>query len=198
MVALALGLSACGSEPPAPAAVAALGDSITEGTNAPPADRYTDQAAALTGRSFRTCGVFGERTDEIASRLNDCADGADILVVQGGINDLAQGRAPAAAAAGLRELVRRGRREGRRVLLADVLPWNNGFPQAAGPIRELNAMIDEIARETGVERLRFFAAIEDPGAPDRMKPEWTVDGDHPSAEGHRRLAEVVARAIGEA
>ena len=39
---------------------------------------------------FRNCGVFGERTDEIAARLDQCADGADALIVQGGINDIAQ------------------------------------------------------------------------------------------------------------
>src|SRR5581483_9933890 len=57
---------------------------------------------------FRNCGVFGERTDQIAKRLVACQRGADDLVVQGGINDLAQGFSPAYAARNLGAMVKRG------------------------------------------------------------------------------------------
>ena len=59
--------------------------------------QYEFWAAAELGPDarFRNCGVFGERTDQIATRLEECAAGADRLVVQGGINDIAQaGRSP--------------------------------------------------------------------------------------------------------
>ena len=88
---------------------------------------------------FRNCGVFGERTDEIAERLEQCAGGAEVLVIQGGINDIAQSlggteldrfAAVEEAAANLREMVRRGKRLGLEVEIADVLPWNNGHPYA--------------------------------------------------------------------
>ena len=55
------------------------------------AARYEYWAALADPRlRFRNCGVFGERTDEIAERLEPCAAGAEVLVVQGGINDIAQ------------------------------------------------------------------------------------------------------------
>ena len=47
-------------------------------------------AEAAPRLEFANCGVFGERTDEIALRLADCAEGADFVIVQGGINDIAQ------------------------------------------------------------------------------------------------------------
>ncbi len=145
----------------------------------------------LKGTRFRNCGVFGERTDEIASRLDDCAKGAKVLIVQGGINDIAQGRPAAEAARNLRGIVEAGRSRGLRVALAEVLPWNNGYPAAAGPIRELNRAIGRIGRERRVPVYRWYSKLEDPARPGRMKAEWTIDGDHPSVTGYRRLADEV-------
>jgi lysophospholipase L1-like esterase len=146
---------------------------------------------------FRNCGVYGERTDEIAARLDSCAAGAAVLVVQGGINDLVQGRSPEEAAANLRAMVRRGKELGLRIALADVLPWNNGWPDAEASIRALNARIAEIATEEDVVLLRFHDTLEDPEQPGRMRDEWAhADGDHPSVAGYRRLGELVASVLG--
>jgi lysophospholipase L1-like esterase len=126
-------------------------------------------------------------------RLDECARGADMLVVQGGINDIAQGRPVEDAARDLRAMVRRGKELGLRVALVDVLPWNNGWPGAEPQIRLLNALIAELGREEGVPVLPFHDTLEDPDRPGRMHADWTSDGDHPSVEGYRRLGEVVAR-----
>ena len=74
-----------------------------------------------------------------------------------------------------------------------MLPWNNGWPDAERPIRELNGLIDAFAAEEGVPVLRFHDALEDPGLPGRMRDEWTSDGNHPSVLGYRRLAEAAFR-----
>jgi lysophospholipase L1-like esterase len=189
--------------------VACLGDSITAGSPYwDPDTGVRDQIGAeLDERSqwewwaarkhteleLRNCGVYGERTDEIAARLDACAAGAEALVVQGGINDIAQGRPVETAAANLRAMVRRGLERGLRVGLADVLPWNGGSPAAAAAIRELNVRIAAIAREEGVPLLPFHDTLADPKRPDRMREEWTSDGDHPSIEGYRRLGELAFR-----
>lgn len=178
--------------------VAALGDSITEGSPGYDSRRGGDEtsqwehwaARADVRLEFRNCGVYGERTDEIGARLEDCAEGADVLVVQGGINDIAQGRDVEAAAANLRAMVRRGRELGLRVALADVLPWNNGWPAAEPHIRRLNELIQRIAEEESVPLLPFHDTLEDPDRPGRMREEWTSDGDHPSVAGYRRLGEL--------
>ena len=168
--------------------VAALGDSITEGS---PGLRGWDVWAADADPRLRirNCGIYGQRTDEIAARLDDCARGAQVLIVQGGINDIAQGRDVAAAAANLRAMVRRGQERGLRVALADVLPWNNGWPDTEPKIRRLNELLAGIARDEGVPLLPFHDTLEDPQRPGRMREEWTYEGDHPNEAGYRRLAE---------
>jgi lysophospholipase L1-like esterase len=186
--------------------VAALGDSITVGTpgwdpdpTRRPADadlesQYEFWAAQADPRlAFRNCGVYGERTDEIARRLDDSAERADVLVIQGGINDVAQGRSVDDAAASLLKMVRRGRELGLRVALANVLPWNNGYPRADGEIRRLNSLIDAISRDENLLVCRFYETLEDEARPGLMRDEWTSDGDHPSVEGYRRLGELAFR-----
>ena len=190
---------------PVPRKIAALGDSITAGSPRwDPDPRVRARIGAeLDERSqweywaaradpsleLRNCGIYGQRTDEIAARLAECARGADVLVVQGGINDVAQGRPVEAAAAALRRMVRRGLELGLGVALADVLPWNNGWPGAEPAIRRLNELVHAIGRDEGVPVLSFHATLEDPERPGRMREEWTDDGDHPSVEGYRRLGE---------
>jgi lysophospholipase L1-like esterase len=189
------------AEPDERVLVAALGDSITEGSPGYDSRRGGDEtsqwqywAARIEPRlEFRNRGIYGQRTDEIMARLEDCVSGADLLVVQGGINDIAQGRQADGAAANLRAMVRRGRELGLRVVIVDVLPWNNGWPDAEPKIRRLNALIAELARDEGIPLLRFHDTLEDPDRPGRMRAEWTSDGDHPSVEGYRRLGEVAAR-----
>ena len=210
-----IAVAACGADQPAPTpqpiVVAALGDSITSGS--PGYDPDPGARAALgfgdDQRSqyeywaqradprleFRNCGVYGERTDEIATRLEGCARSADVLVVQGGINDLAQGRSVSAAANDLRSIVRDGKRLGLTVTLANVLPWNNGHPAADRSIAELNRRIAAIADAERVTLIDFHAALRDPSRADLMPRRLTVDGDHPSVAGYRVLGELVARRL---
>jgi lysophospholipase L1-like esterase len=202
-----LGLAGCAGsgEQDARPLVATLGDSITAGSpgyDPDPRMRETlgfgaDEKSqwqywaerAHPELRFRNCGVYGERTDQIAARLDECAKDAQVLVVQGGINDIAEGRPVEAAAANLRKLVERGKRLGLRVAIAELLPWNNGYPEADPPIRRLNELIRATGRDEGVPVLPFYETLEDPHRPGRMREEWTSDGDHPSVEGYRLLGE---------
>jgi lysophospholipase L1-like esterase len=172
--------------------VAAIGDSITAGSpwDDDPAIGWPAAAAETDPRlRFTVRAVYGKRTDEIAAWLDEAAVGAEVLVVQGGINDLAQGRPVEDAAANLHAMIQRGQELGLRVAVADVLPWNNGWPRAAAAIRELNALITGM----GVPVLPFHDTLEDPERPGRMRAEWTVEGDHPSEAGYRRLGRVAFR-----
>ncbi len=114
--------------------VACLGDSITEGSP------YWDSRARVGDPEgqwqhwaglrhpeleLRNHGIWGQRTDEIAARFDDAVAGADVLVLQGGINDIAQGRPVDAAAANLAALLERARVP---AAICDVLPWNNATP----------------------------------------------------------------------
>jgi lysophospholipase L1-like esterase len=183
--------------------VACLGDSITAGSplwdrsgsaRRDPHARRANQwqwwaARRDPGSEFRNHGVYGERTDEIAARLDVAVRGAGSLVVQGGINDVVQGRPVEEAARNRAGMVEHGRRLGLGVALADVLPWSNGDGRAASDIGRLNTLIRAIAGGLGVPLLPFHDTLVDPARPHWMRDEWTDDGDHPSVEGHRLLGE---------
>lgn len=138
---------------------------------------------------FRTTAVYGERTDEIARRLDLVLDGADVLVVQGGINDVVQRRPVEEAAGNIEEMLARGRAAGLALAVTDVLPWNNGDARTAAEIVRLNELIRQLAATTGATRLPFHDTLADPTDPRRMRKGLTDDGDHPSIEGHRLLGE---------
>jgi lysophospholipase L1-like esterase len=138
---------------------------------------------------FRTTAVYGERTDQIALRLELVLPGADVLVVQGGINDVVQQRSVDEAAGNLEAMLDRGRAAGLALALADVLPWNNGDARAAEDIARLNALIRQLAATAGATLLPFHDTLVDAADPHRMGPGLTDDGDHPSIEGHRLLGE---------
>jgi lysophospholipase L1-like esterase len=180
--------------------VAVAGDSISAGSPLwDPDPAVRDRIAAPDERSqwqwwaaqadprleFRTTAVYGERTDQIARRLDLFLDGADVFVVQGGINDVVQRRPVEEAAADLEAMLERGRAAGLAVAVADVLPWNNGNARAAADIERLNALI----RQLDAPLLPFHDTLLDPADPSRMAARLTDDGDHPSIEGHRLLGE---------
>jgi lysophospholipase L1-like esterase len=138
---------------------------------------------------FRTTAVYGERTDEIARRLDPVLTGADVLVVQGGINDVVQRQPVGRAAGNLAAMLDRGRAAGLALVVADVLPWNNGDSRSAGAIESLNTLIRQLADTAGATLLPFHDTLADPSDPSRMGARLTDDGDHPSIEGHRLLGE---------
>lgn len=185
--------------------VACLGDSITAGSPlwdpdavvrermgdaADPQSQWEHWAGLLAPRlRFRNHGVYGERTDEIAARLGVALLGADVLVVQGGINDVVQRRPVEEAARNLAGTVEEGLRRGLVVAVADVLPWNNGDARAAADIDSLNALIHTLAAELDVPLLPFHDTLVDPERAERMGEGLSDDGDHPSVAGHRLLGE---------
>jgi lysophospholipase L1-like esterase len=184
--------------------IACLGDSITAGSPLwdpdpevrkkieRPDERSQWEWWAMRAHGeldLRNFGVNGERTDQIAARFAQAAEGAEAIVVQGGINDVVQGRPVEQAAANLAGMLHRARHAGLRVAIADVLPWNNGDSRAAADIDKLNELIRSIAEGQDVPLFPFSETLADPSRPTRMRETLTEDGDHPSVEGHRLLGE---------
>ena len=220
LVAALAALSACGgsgsstpAEPEVPV-VAALGDSITAG--APGWSPNPNLRAAIESRGrltrssqweywadratdgayrFRNCGVEGDRTDEIEARFARCTAGADVVVIQGGTNDLTQGRSVAAAAANIQDIVRRAQDAGLRTLVTTIPPINGRYATWAAVVRRLNARITSLAQDDGVSVIDFFGLLEDPRRPGHMPARWTADGIHPTVEGYARLGRAVARQL---
>jgi|SRR5579871_361682 len=178
--------------------VAVVGDSISAGSPlwdpdpdvrariAAPDERSQWQwwaARAEPSLEFHTSAVYGERTDQIARRLELVLAGADVLVVQGGINDIAQQRPVEEAARNLEAMVERGREAGLAVAVPDVLPWPAGDDRAGRDIARLNELIHAL---DGVVHLPFHDTLASAGF------DWSDDGDHPSVEGYRLLGDCVA------
>ena len=109
-------------------------------------------AAADPRLRFAVRAVYGKRTDEIAAWLDEAVEGAEVLVVQGGSTTSPRGCQVADAAENLSAMVRRGQELGLRVAVANVLPWNNGWPGAEAPIRELNAQIAALGAGAALSR----------------------------------------------
>src|SRR6478735_5515820 len=163
-----------------PIAVAVAGDSISAGSPlwdpdpavrariASPDERSQWQwwaSSANPRLEFRTTAVWGERTDEIARRLDLVLAGADVLVVQGGINDVVQGRSGKVATRNLQAMLEGGRAVGLALAVTDVLPWNNGDRRASEGIVRLNELIGELATATGAMLLPFHGTLADPADP---------------------------------
>ena len=169
VVAALLVLAGCGGsakETTATTLVATLGDSITAGSpgyDPDPRMRETlgfgaDEKsqwqywAAKVDHSlrFRNCGIYGQRTDEIAA----------------GWTRARRARRCSSSRAGSTTSRRAGRSSGPpstcagwssaddgwsvRVALVELLPWNNGYPEADPKIRRLNGLIHELGRDEAV------------------------------------------------
>jgi len=148
---------------------------------------------ADTRLEFRTTAVYGERTDQIACRLDLVLADADVLVVQGGINDVVQRRPVEEAVRNIEAMLVRGQAAELALAVADVLPWNDGDARAAEDIARLNELIGRAAAGVGATLLAFHDTLVDPADPSRMGAGLTDDGDHPSIEGHRLLGEQAFR-----
>jgi lysophospholipase L1-like esterase len=191
--------------------IAAIGDSITAGYPgyAPDAAPFRQLGVRRNPRSqwewwaerehpdleIRNCGVRGERTDQIVKRFDSCTQGADGVVIQGGINDLRGGVPGPVVLANLRKMTLAAKQANLDVAVADLLPYGPA-PQADRIIDPLNRQIDAMGRNEGATVLHFHRVLEDPRHSGVMKPQWTADGIHPSVEGYRRLGELAFRPPG--
>ena len=189
--------------------VAALGDSITAGAPLWDPDKATrDSLGAgvadeqsqyeywaerrLGDARFRNCGVSGQRTDEIAKRFDECVAGAEVLIVQGGANDINQGRSVESAAKDLRSMVQRGKQRDLRVAITRAGALARRSPGRDAEDRRLNELIDADRRGGGRPRLRVERGAGGSGQARAHAPEYVSDDQiHPTVAGYKRLAEEV-------
>ncbi|NUT28585.1 MAG: SGNH/GDSL hydrolase family protein [Streptomyces sp.] len=201
-------------------AVALFGDSITDGFGSTVgADRrWPDALAGRTGRPVLNAGIGGNLLlndsawygEKGVHRLRrDVLDrpGVDTLVVALGVNDIGFSEtdeqptykpAPVVEAeeliAGHRELIRRGRAAGLRVIGCTLLPFGGSDhwgERAAKVGHELNEWIRCSGEYDAVADLG--RALADPADPDRLRPPYDFgDHLHPNDAGYEVMAEVVA------
>jgi len=167
-----------------------LGDSLTAGLGLAEDQAYPSRVAArLAGRGTPiraiNAGVSGDTSAGGLARLDWLlGQHPDVVVLALGANDGLRGVALADTEKNLREIVRRCRAAGARVLLLGMqIPPNYG-PDYAGGFR---ALYPRIAKEMDVPLVPFL--LEGVGGVAELNQ---ADGMHPTAEGQEKVADNVA------
>jgi acyl-CoA thioesterase-1 len=172
--------------PVAATKIAVLGDSLSAGYGLPESEAFPAVVESLLrgrGHSVQVlnAGVSGDTTAGGLNRLDWILRQApDILVVELGGNDALRGQPLANIEANLREIIRKARAAGARVLLLGMdLPTNYGPAYSRG----FAAIYETIAIDTGVVLVPGF--VREVGLDPSL---LQTDGLHPTAEGQQRLA----------
>jgi acyl-CoA thioesterase-1 len=166
-----------------------LGDSLTAGLGLEGSQAYpvlVDDRLEKAGHPVRVvnAGVSGDTTAGGLARLDWLlSQKPDVVVVGLGGNDGLRGLPLEEAESNLREIVRRSKEAGARVLLLGMqLPPNYGPEYAQG----FTEMYPRIAKEMDVPLVPFL--LEGVGGIARLNQ---ADGIHPTAEGQVKVAETV-------
>jgi lysophospholipase L1-like esterase len=188
-----------------PVRVAAIGDSLTLYDDEPEDGRLNNSWFAALLRSdpafvyVYNAGLVGDSTGQMRARLaNDVlARDPELVLVLGGINDVANVVPTDEIVANLRAIVVDVQAAGARAVIGTVPPWDELFePDAvADPdeVLELNAGIRDLATELGVTLVDFYAATAGPDG--HWLPGTTRDGLHPDADGVALMADAAITAL---
>ncbi|HEY7410877.1 MAG TPA: arylesterase [Vicinamibacteria bacterium] len=203
LLALALAAAGCGrpeappsaapppSPPPAAPVVLFLGTSLTAGLGLDPDHAYPALIQRRIGEAglphrVVNAGVSGETSAGARSRIDWLlAQPVDVLVVETGANDALRGQEPDATRANIQAIldaVRARPRPPRVVLVGMQAPSNMGADYA----RRFREVYPDLARRNDVALVPFLLEGV-AGLPALNQP----DGIHPTAEGHRRMADTV-------
>lgn len=166
-----------------------LGDSLTAGygldeDHAYPAVVAERLAAEGTPVRVVNAGVSGDTTAGGLSRLDWLLrQRPDVLVVSLGGNDALRALEVGMTEENLRAIVRRSRAAGARVLLTGMLAPPNYGPEYTEKFKEI---FPRLAADLDVPLVPFL--LEGVGGDPELNQS---DGIHPTAEGQRRVAELV-------
>lgn len=170
-----------------------LGDSLTAGLGLGEEAAYpaiVGELLAERGVPVRVvnAGVSGDTSAGGLARVDWLLSLApDVVVVALGANDGLRGQPVVSIEANLREIVRRARAAGARVVLAGMkMPPNYGPDYT----RDFEALYARLARELQLPFIPFL--LEGVAADPKLNQ---VDGIHPTAEGQRIVARLVADAL---
>lgn len=190
--------------------VVCLGDSTTAGTplfksplEAPPDGEGDERSQfaywlreALPAWRFLNRGINGERSDQIVARFDRdvVGNGAEVVVIIAGVNDVYQGREVAHVTTQLATMYDAARARGIPVIAGTIVPYDTATPEQNARMRAINAWIARTATvESGVTFVDTRAAAAAKDDPDRLA--GSPDGLHPDVEGYRRMAEALVPAL---
>lgn len=192
LAAVALGwpLAAASPARAEPLRVVAFGDSLSAGFLLPASAAFPSVLEARLRRDgydarVVNASVSGDTTRGGAARLAYALhDGADLLILELGANDMLLGLDPKGARGNLEKIIADCEARGVKVLLAGMIASANF---GADNKRAFDAIYPELAREKGVPLYPFFldGVLTD-------KTRVLADGLHPSAAGVERIVAGIA------
>jgi acyl-CoA thioesterase-1 len=172
-----------------------FGDSLTAGYGLDPDEAYPaliQRKLDESGRTWRVvnAGLSGETTAGGLRRLDwILRQPVDIFVIELGGNDGLRGISPEISRSNLEAMIKRIRERApqTKIVLAGIqMPTNMGPDYT----RQFAAMYPEIAEKSKVTLIPFL--LEGVGGIARLN---LPDGIHPTAEGHKIVAETVWRVL---
>jgi lysophospholipase L1-like esterase len=140
-------------------------------------------------------GVDGDRTEQLLRRLagEAAARGASVIVISIGANDVGWHGTSGTDIALFRErydhILSEAEQFTRRILVLGLLNVDEGNDSHGvrnEQVRAFNAIVEELAHEHRVEFFGLFGTLA---------PENFVDGVHPNASGHAKLAPLIGREL---
>ncbi len=173
----------------APLRVIAFGDSLTAGYGLSLDAAFPvllERRLAKDGFDVKVinAGVSGDTTSGGLARLDFAlADGADLVILELGANDMLRGVDPKLARDNLDKMIGKIKAQGAAVLLAGMRAQNNFGPDYK---RDFDAIYPDLARQHAVPLYPFFlgGVLEDNSL--------LLDGLHPNREGVEKIVEGIA------
>ena len=188
-----------------------LGDSLTYGYGVRRAQCWTELAAKMSGWNVVNRGICGDTTggmlvrlreilrEEIGERDERC------FLLMGGCNDIFFSGSSTGARENMAAMAHQLFAEGEMPLIA-VGPgiadgsypsmWSDlvDFPEAGNVIREYYEWLERFCSSFGVRMIDFRGDFRDREG--NIRTEFYLDGLHLNPEGHRVMAERVAKVLG--
>ncbi len=182
--------------------VVAFGDSLTAGFGLPVEEGFVPQLEAWLQAQGAdvvvvNAGVSGDTTSGGLARVDwVLGEGADLVILELGANDMLRGVAPSVARANLDAILADITGRGIKVLVAGMLaPPNYGVEYRA----EFDAIFPELAQKYGAALYPFF--LMGLGQADGLMAFYALlqsDGMHPNAEGVKLIVEDIGPMVLEA
>jgi lysophospholipase L1-like esterase len=173
-------------------------------------DSITELWKVLDGNLFSSNnyinrGISGQTTPQMLLRFReDVIDlHPEIVVIQGGINDIAQNSGPIPLEdtfGNIVSMAELARSNEIRVVLCSVLPagdipWRTGLLPADKIIR-LNGMIKTYAEKHKLVYVDYYSKMKDKNS--GLKEAYSEDGVHPNFEGYKIMKPLVVKGIAKA
>jgi len=172
-----------------------LGDSITDAW-------IREVPMFFQDRAYLDRGISGQTTPQLLVRFRQDVISLHpkVVVILGGINDIAGNTGPATPDMiqdNLISMVELAKVNGIKVVLASITPaddfWWNPGTKPARKIATMNVWIQDYAVKHGLVYLDYYSAMADEkGA---MNREFTGDGVHPNAAGYAIMGQLAEKAI---